>query len=125
MPFDAATLALVEDALSEGFKYHSNLDAFLTRSGVSDKLLGDARSRAEARNAGGRFAKAPKRLVAQEVLAAIRVLGRGGDNIIASIVTGLTKSRMPDASDAAVTAIDSLRAKIETDRREQKQKRET
>lgn len=125
MPFDAATLALVEDALSEGFKYHSGLDAFLVRSGVSDQLLKAARARAETRaSQGGRFSKAPKRFVAQEVLSDVGNLRSGGDVIIASLVTGLTKSRFPDATDTASTAIDGLKAQIENDRREQKLKRD-
>lgn len=125
MPFDAATLALVEDALSEGFKFHSGLNAFLLRSGVSKQLLNEARARAEARTAqGGRFSKAPKRFVAQEVLADIGNLRSGGDAIVASIVTGLTKSRFPDATETAASAIDDLKTKIESDRRERKGERE-
>lgn len=126
MPFDAAALALVEDALSEGFKYHSGLDAFLRRSGVSDQLLAAARERAEARTAAsGRFSKAPKRFVAQEVLADIGNLGNSGDTIVAAIITALTKSRLPDATDAASAAIAELTARVEAERVEQKQKRET
>jgi hypothetical protein len=34
MPFDASTIQYLEDALSEAFRYHANLDAFLKRSGV-------------------------------------------------------------------------------------------
>jgi hypothetical protein len=125
MPFDAATLALVEDALSEGFKYHAGLDSFLTRSGVSQQMLEIARSKAEHRNAsGGRFSKAPKRFVVQELLASISNLQSRGDPIIANIVTGLTKATLPDASEIAASAIESLKAKIKADQQEQKQKQE-
>lgn len=126
MPFDAGTLALVEDALSEGFKYHSALDAFLIRSGVSDTLLKGARARAERRCAqGGRFSKAPKRFVAQEVLADIGNSPSSGDPLIASIITGLTRSNLPDATETASAAIEELKAKIEADAREQRLQRET
>src|SRR5690606_29891612 len=110
----------------EGFKYHAGLDAFLTRSGVSEQMLGTARSNAEARNAsGGRFSKAPKRFVVQELLAGISKLQSRGDPIIANIITGLTKANLPDASDAAASAIESLNAKIKSDQQEQKQKQES
>ncbi len=39
MPFDAAAVGFVEDALSECFNYHNALDNFLTRSGVSSIAL--------------------------------------------------------------------------------------
>lgn len=126
MSFDAATLALVEDALSEAFKYHSGLDTFLRRSGVGEPLLKSARAAAEARTAQtGRFSKAPKRFVAQQVLTDIGALGTNGDAIIASIVTGLVKSKFADATPTASTAINELKAKIEVDRKEREQTRET
>jgi hypothetical protein len=124
MPFDASTLALVEDALSEGMKFHSALDALLQRSGVSGDLLADARKRAEARTAEtGRFSKAPKRIVVQEVLLSIAALNAGGDGIIAAIITALVNGKFPDATPVASDAIADLKTKIKTDRQEQRQRR--
>jgi len=115
MGFDAATIQHLEDALSEAFRYHANLDAFLKRSGVTPAVLADVREKAEARSAG-RFDKAPKRFVAQIVLETLGVLGDEGDRIIAAIVTGLTQMPLPDASETAKSAINALQSKIKTDR---------
>lgn len=115
MSFDAATIQYLEDALSEAFKYHANLDAFLKRSGVSPALLADVREKAEARSTG-RFDKAPKRFVAQIALEELASLRDEGDRIIAAMVTGLTQMTLPDASENAKSAIESLRLKIKTDR---------
>jgi hypothetical protein len=123
MPYDAATMALVENALSDCFKFHSNLDAFLTRSGVPIAVLTAARGRAESRNAGGRFPKAPKRFVVQEVLAALADLGEG-DRIVASIITGLVKSNFNDASPSALAAAAELKGSIEVDRKDRERRRE-
>jgi hypothetical protein len=125
MPFDAATLALVEDALSEGVRFHSNLDAILKRSGVSAHLLAEARRRAETRTAEtGRFSKAPKRIVVQEVLSGISDLGVDGDGIIASIVTALAKGKFPDATPTASAAIDDLKTRIQSDKQERGERRQ-
>lgn len=115
MAFDAATIQHLEDALSEAFRYHANLDAFLKRSGVSPTVLADVREKAEARSTG-RFDKAPKRFVAQIALEELGALGNDGDRIIAAIVTGLTQISLPDASENAKSAIEALQSKIKTDR---------
>lgn len=115
MAFDAATIAHLEDALSEAFRFHANLDAFLKRSGVSPALLAEIRNRAEARSTG-RFDKAPKRFVAQIALEEFASLGDNGDRIMAAMVTGLTQMSLPDASETAKSAIEALRSKIKTDR---------
>lgn len=124
MAFDAATLALIEDALSGCFKYHNQLDAFLLRSGVDQSLFNRARVVAEERAAsGGRFNKAPKRFVVQQTLSDIFALGAKGDQVIASIVTGLIKGRFPDATPDGTQALDALKAKVEVDRKENAEKR--
>ncbi len=115
MAFDAATIQHLEDALSEGFRYHANLDALLKRSGVSPAFLEEVREKAEARSAG-RFDKAPKRFVAQIALEELQALGDEGDRTIAAMVTGLTQMSLPDASEHAKSAIEALRSKIRTDR---------
>ncbi|MFC3443910.1 hypothetical protein ACFOKF_22430 [Sphingobium rhizovicinum] len=117
MAFDAATLSYVEDALSEGFKFHSNLDAFLLRSGLKSAVLAAARGAAEDRSiASGKYAKAPKRFVVQAVMAELAEQGDAGDHVLAAIITSLTQLTTSDASDAAKSAIEALRGKIRTDR---------
>lgn len=64
--FNASALKLIEDALSDCFYSHRDLDSFLVRSGVTPNLLNAARNKAEARK--GTWDRAPKRFVAQEVI---------------------------------------------------------
>lgn len=125
MPFDAATLAIIEDALSDCFQYHSNLDSFLLRSGMSASQLASARAAAEARAAGGRFPKAPKRFVAQAVLSAIGALGADGDRLCANLVTALLSMKFSGASPSGVEALDRLKEKVGTDREMREEKRQT
>jgi hypothetical protein len=125
MAFDAGTIALVEDALSECFKYHSALDSFLSRSGVGAGLIAQARSRAERRTAEvGRYSKAPKRIVVQEVLSGITALGSGQDQVIAALITALSKGDFKDANPEGLEAIDRLKRLAEADREELVQRRQ-
>ncbi len=125
MGFDAGTVALVEDALSECFKYHAALNSFLTRSGVASGLLQEARGRAERRNeAHGRFAKAPKRLVVQEVLASIADDTAEENRILAAIITGLTKSEFREASQQGLDAVAQLKVHINADRENRNRERQ-
>ena len=69
MPFGAHILDLLEAALAESFQYHGGLNSFVQRSGVAASRLATIRKQAEDRNKlSGRFPKAPKRFVAQELL---------------------------------------------------------
>ncbi|MBH9536451.1 hypothetical protein [Novosphingopyxis sp. YJ-S2-01] len=123
MPFDAAVFDLVEEALSEGFKFHYSLDKFLSRSGVDAKLLRSVRAAAEDRNTQhGKFDKAPKRFVVQELLSQTSQLDDKGDRVLASIITGLVNINLPDASDEAVTAIDRLKERMASDKRAVREK---
>jgi len=115
MGFDAATLQHLEDALSESFRYHSALDAFLLRSGISSAQLAASRKQADTR-AAGRFDRAPKRFVAQTILQDIGELGANGDRIIAAMITSLVQMTLPDATEAAQAAILALQAKIKSDK---------
>jgi hypothetical protein len=123
MPFDAGTIALVEDVLSDCFKYHSALDAFLTRSGISQELLRQSRAAAEKRAVdGGRFSKAPKRFVAQEILSRLATLGPDGDRLLADIITAVSKSVFRDATPAGSEAIAELKSRVNLDREEREQR---
>jgi len=116
MAFDAVTLLHLEDALSEAFSYHSDLDAFVTRSGMTPAQLKAARARAEAKNAGSRFDKAPKRFVAQMVLEYLTAAGDAGDRVIATMVTGITQMPLAGATNTAKDAVAALKTKIKTDK---------
>ncbi|PTQ59426.1 hypothetical protein C8J26_3176 [Sphingomonas aurantiaca] len=115
MAFDPVTLQHLEDALSEAFPYHSGLDAFVSRCGLSATQLKTARDRAEAKNAGSRFDKAPKRFVAQMVIEDLGTAGDAGDRVIAAMITSLTQLPLIGASAAAQAAIAALKVKIKTD----------
>lgn len=123
MGFDAATLQHLEDALSESFRYHSALDTFLLRSGVSPAQLAASRKQADAR-AAGRFDKAPKRFVAQTILQDISALDAEGDRIIAAMVTSLVKMTLPEATETAKAAILALQTKIKSDKEVKAEQRE-
>jgi Arc/MetJ-type ribon-helix-helix transcriptional regulator len=125
MPFDAGTLSLVEDALSEGFAYHNGLDAFLLRCGLEAKDLTKARGQADERGKASprAFRKAPKRFVAQEVLALLAGKGAAGDIIVAAMITGFTRGDFSSASEKARQAISLLASKIATDREEKAEER--
>lgn len=116
MAFDAATLQHLEDALSEAFQYHSGLDAFVKRCGMASAQLKAARDRAEAKNVGSRFDKAPKRFVAQMVLEDLGASGHAGDCIIAAMVNGLTQMNLTGATDTAKIAVAALKSKLKTDK---------
>ncbi|MCW3846560.1 hypothetical protein OF829_04865 [Sphingomonas sp. LB-2] len=112
MPFDAAILGYVEDALSECFKYHNALDAFLLRSGVARTTLDSARKRADDKASAAihrEYSRAPKRFVVQEILADLSAAGEGGDRAVAAIVTALIGGNFSDATLAAKDAIDGLK----------------
>ncbi len=118
MPFDAATIGYVEDALSESFKYHTALDLFLKRSGVTDAGLSAARERAEAKSASSQnrsYSRAPKRFVVQEVLADLANAKDAGDRIIAAMITGLVDGKFADATPDAEEAIIGLKSKRKSD----------
>ena len=125
MPFDAATLTHLENALSDGFKYHNSLDDFILRSGVSRNELNALRAVAEQKSAqSGRFSKAPKRYVVREVLAMLSGQAAAGDQIVASMITNIVALPLTDASPDALTAVAALRAKAEADRRTQQEARQ-
>lgn len=117
MAFDPVTLQHLEDALSEAFSYHSGLDAFVLRCGVTAQQLETIRERAEIKNIGSRFSKAPKRFVAQIMLQDLGAIGEAGDRIIATMVTSLIQLPLVDANDTAKAAIEALQNKIQADKK--------
>lgn len=123
MAFDAATLQHLEEVLSEGFRYHDNLDAFLLRSGVSIDQLNLIRQRADER-ASGRFERAPKRFVAQSILRELGDMGAGGDRIVATMLTSLLQMSLPDASETAKAAVLALQSKAKTDQQLRSERRQ-
>lgn len=109
MPFDAHVTQLLETALAEGFKFHKALDLFITRSGIPAQRLAKARTRAEERTKqSGRFSKAPKRFVAQELLTELDSGSPEDDKLLAGLITSLSKARLADATLDARLAIEGL-----------------
>ncbi len=101
MPFAPHVIDLLETILSDGFGYHTGLDAFITRAGIPKAKLTAARAAAEerAKSSARGFGRAPKRYVAQEILA---LLGSGtseDDRLLASLVTAACKLDLKVASD--------------------------
>lgn len=125
MPIDAAIIGFVEDALSECFNYHSALDNFLTRSGVSSRALKLARQAATDRveESNREYNRAPKRFVVQELLRIITTDRKEGDGIIASIVSGLIAGNFSEATPAAREAIEALTLKQTNDTSERDRRR--
>lgn len=125
MPFDVTTLTNLEEALSECFSYHNQLDVFIVRAGVSQAHLDRARQQAEqrARQAARAYTRAPKRYVVQELLKLLSGLGVDGDRAIAAIITGLTRGTFTDASPSGIAAIERLRAQVVSDREERERTR--
>jgi len=126
MPFGPHIIALLEDVLAEGFQYHQGLDNFVTRAGLSEARLEIIRTRAEerARNSQRGFARAPKRFVAQELLAELGSGKAEDDRLLAALVTGLCKGLFPEATPSARAAIEELKAQRVDERREAEEARE-
>lgn len=125
LAFGAHVIALVEDALSDALGYHAALDNFVLRAGVRPGQLTAARDRALARaKDSGRFSKAPKRFVAQELLKDLTGAGAEGDRVLASIITALCKGNYPNASENGKKAIEALIALHLADRQERQEEAE-
>ena len=107
-------LKLMEDCLADAFYSHYDLDAFLVRCGAGSAFVGAARSRAEQRK--GRYERAPKRFVAQEVLRGLEESGGSGVYILVAIFDALVKGHFPDANEKGKQALASLKEQFEKDR---------
>lgn len=118
LAYDAATMSLLEEALSEGFGYHRELDSFLLRSGVSSGQLEEARKRANKRGEDSPFgyAKAPKRFVAQEILTILADDGVLGDRVLAALVTAFNAGSFANANTKGTDAISTLSGRITEER---------
>lgn len=130
MPYEASTLKHIEDAVSDLFEYHSELDNFLLRIGVSSGLMRDARTAADIRakqSTSRNYTRGPKRFVVEEVLNRLNADGQQGEHRIAQLVTELINGHFPKAKTSAIEAIKALKQTIERDRQrkqdEQEQKR--
>lgn len=126
MPFEAATLAHLEDALAEAFHYHNQLDGFVVRTGIPSRFLRVARENAEAQVATTRtdYDRAPKRFVAHHLLNQLQALGQAGDGLLARLFTEFVNGSFPDASARANAAIAALKAQAEFDRKRTSDERE-
>jgi hypothetical protein len=125
MPFDAVTLANVEEALTEVFNYHDQLDNFLIRAGVQRTHLDQVRSQAEqrAKQSARVYQRAPKRFVAQELVNILSGQGAEGDRVMADIVSSLVRGTFPEASPNGTAAVERLKAQSTSDRAEKESRR--
>lgn len=124
MSFGPHILERVETALAEVFQYHNQMDDFLRRAGLPDSRLATIRQRAEDRSkAAGKFLRAPKRYIVQELLRELGTDNRDGDRLIAAIVTALCKGRFPDATGNGQAAVDDLKAQRIDESREAAERR--
>lgn len=121
MPVGPHIFSLLEDALSECFAYHNQLDALILRVGLSRDRLTAARNRAEARK--GRWTSAPKRFVVQELLEEIRTGTSDDDRLAASLVTALCRTPFPDATPKGLEAVEGLKRERVEDGREAAEQR--
>lgn len=125
MPFGPHILDLLETALAECFQYHSNLDTFLQRCGIVDARIAAVRQRAEERNKlSGRFSKAPKRFVAQELLLNLSGGMPADDRLVAALITALCRGSFPAANQAGLAAIQDLRTLQAVERKEAADRRD-
>lgn len=115
MPFAAHILSHLEDALTECFEYHSQLDSFVRRVGLSQSRLDVVRQRAEDRK--GRWSSAPKRYVAQEILEENRTGTLDDDRLIASIIEGFCRGTFSGAKPLGLSAIEGLKKERDDDSR--------
>lgn len=122
MPVGPYILTHLEDALTECFKFHNQLDSFVLRIGLSHDRLASARQRAENRK--GRWASAPKRFVAQEVLEEVRTGTDHDDRLVASLVTALCRTAFADATPKGLEAIEALKRERAEDGKAAAEKRE-
>lgn len=128
MPFGPHIIGLLETSLAECFKYHNGLDSFVLRAGFPQRRLTAARERAEQRNeankASGRFTKAPKRFVAQELLQDLGSGSADDERLVAAIITALCKGRFPDATPEGLAAVEGLKVGQIDERQEAAERRE-
>lgn len=124
MAYDAVILGYVEDALAECFNYHQSLDSFVIRSGVPSDYLAAARGKAEQRaraRAAGQTLRAPKRFVAQQLIADLTQRGEEGDRLISNLITAFVRGTFREASPAGLDATSHLKAQIESDHKLKKE----
>lgn len=124
--FNPTALKLIEDALSEAFYSHRDFDSFIRRCDIDERLLADARRKAEARK--GNYERAPKRFIAQELIQLIESKGDQGVHLLTSIFDALVRGTFSDATSKGKDALNSLKTQFERDREqrlsEEKAKRE-
>lgn len=115
MPVGPHILANIEEALSECFKFHNELDAFMLRVGYPAERLSRARQRAATRPT--QWSSTPKRFVVQEILLELQGASAEDVRLVAAIVTALTRTKFPYASTTGLEAIERLKVDIENDRK--------
>lgn len=121
MPIGPHILTHLEDALTECFEYHAQLDSFVMRSGLPRDRLSVARKRAESRK--GRWSVAPKRFVVQEILEEIGTGTPDDDRLMSQFIDGVCRGNFSVARPQGVQAINALKMERENDSRASKERR--
>ncbi len=121
MPASHHIFKPLEDALAECFEYHTQLDSFVVNSGLARTRLDAARRRAEGRK--GRWASAPKRIVAQEVLEEIRTGQPDDDRLVAQMVDEFCRDTFSVKKPEGLSAIGVLKKERQDDSRAAAEKR--
>lgn len=121
MPHAPHIYSLLEDALTECFGYHNQLNSFLERVGLTKEAVAAARATAEARK--GRWPSAPKRFVAQDVLAALHTNEPDDDRLVSAMVDAFCRGTFREATPAGTAAIAGLKEEREKDSKAAEAKR--
>jgi hypothetical protein len=112
MPPGPHILRHVEDALSDCFAFHRDLDVFVQRVGLPTARLAAARARADQRN--NRWPKTPKRYVAQEIIEELRSGSPDDDRLLSQLIDSLCRTFQDDQSPGG-SAVSALRQERERD----------
>jgi hypothetical protein len=105
----------LEDALSDGFGYHKQLDQFLLRCNLPEHYLNQARAESLQANQRRRtpFPQPTKRDVVQALLRHLAMKGREGDSLVSDLITHIQRIELPHATENGRAALSRIRKRTE------------
>jgi hypothetical protein len=120
MPFRPHVMYLLEEGLSGCINYHAAMDNLIQRAGMAPARLSEVRQQVEDRYRASSpvHSRAPKRLIVQAYLTALSAGSPEDDRVLSEIITALCKGTFPDATPAAINAIESLKLEQLVERQE-------
>ena len=116
--FSSILLENIENFLSESFKYHNQLDAFLLRSGISNEFIVEVRNKAETRNT--KYDKAPKRYVAQCFIENVQT-EKNKAHYLNYIVDSLIRPTFKPILNEGQKYIDNIKQEIDYDKKQRQE----